>query len=52
MKTHIARRGKIIGQFSDDELAKGLSIGSIVGGDDWWRQGMKEWLLVSSNHPN
>ena len=51
MKTHIARRGKIIGQFSDDELAKGLSSGSIVGGDDWWRQGMKEWLLVSSNNP-
>lgn len=51
MVTHIARLGKVIGQYSPEDLAKALADGSIKGGDHWWRAGMKDWLLVSSESP-
>jgi len=51
MITHIARLGKIIGQYSPEDLAKGLADGSVKGGDHWWRPGMKDWKLVSSETP-
>jgi hypothetical protein len=51
MVTHIARLGKIIGQYSPEDLAKGLADGSVKGGDHWWRPGMKDWKLVSSETP-
>jgi hypothetical protein len=51
MVTHIARLGKIIGQYSKRDLAKALSDGIIKGTDHWWRQDMKEWQLVSAESP-
>ena len=51
MVTHIARLGKIIGQYSPEDLAKALADGSVKGGDHWWRAGMKDWLLVSAESP-
>ena len=51
MVTHIARLGKIIGQYSPGDLAKALADGSVKGGDHWWRAGMKDWLLVSAESP-
>ena len=51
MVTHIARLGKVIGQYSAENLAKALADGSINGGDHWWRAGMKDWLLVSAESP-
>jgi hypothetical protein len=51
MITHIARLGKIIGQYSPEDLAKGLADGSVKDGDHWWRPGMKDWKLVSSETP-
>jgi hypothetical protein len=51
MVTHIARLGKVIGQYSPEGLAKALTDGSIQGGDHWWRAGMKDWLLVSAESP-
>ena len=51
MVTHIARLGKIIGQYSPDDLAKALADGSVKGGDHWWRAGMKDWKLVSAESP-
>ena len=51
MVTHIARLGKIIGQYSPEDLAKALADGSVKGGDHWWRAGMKDWKLVSAESP-
>lgn len=51
MVTHIARLGKIIGQYSPEDLAKALADGSVKGGDHWWKAGMKDWLLVSAESP-
>ena len=51
MVTHIARLGKIIGQYSPEDLANALTWGWIEGGDHWWRAGMKDWKLVSSESP-
>ena len=51
MVTHIARLGKIIGQYSPEDLAKALADGSVKGGDHWWRAGMKDWKLVSTESP-
>lgn len=51
MVTHIARLGKIIGQYSLEDLAKALAGGSVKGGDHWWRAGMKDWKLVSAESP-
>ncbi len=51
MVTHIARLGKITGQYSPEDLAKALTDGTIKGGDHWWRPGMKDWKLVSSESP-
>lgn len=51
MVTHIARLGKIIGQYSPENLVKSLADGSIKGADYWWRQGMKDWKLVSAESP-
>ncbi len=51
MVTHIARLGKIIGQYSPEELQKALFEGAVTGADHWWRPGMKDWLLVSSVSP-
>jgi hypothetical protein len=51
MITHIARLGKIIGQYSLEDLEKALAGGSISGADHWWRPGMKDWLLISSESP-
>jgi hypothetical protein len=51
MVTHIARLGKVIGQYSPEDLAKALTDGLIQGGDHWWRAGMKDWQLVSAESP-
>jgi hypothetical protein len=51
MVTHIARLGKIIGQYSPEDLANALTWGWIEGGDHWWRAGMKDWKLVSAESP-
>lgn len=51
MVTHIARLGKVIGQYSPEDLAKALADGSVKGGDHWWRAGMKDWKLVSAESP-
>jgi hypothetical protein len=51
MVTHIARLGKIIGQYSLEDLAKALANGTIKGEDHWWRPGMKDWKLVSAESP-
>jgi hypothetical protein len=51
MITHIARLGKVIGQYSPEDLAKALADGSVKGGDHWWRAGMKDWKLVSAESP-
>ena len=51
MVTHIARLGKVIGQYSPEDLGKALTDGLIQGGDHWWRAGMKDWLLVSVESP-
>ena len=51
MVTHIARLGKIIGQYSLEDLAKALVNGTIKGEDHWWRPGMKDWKLVSAESP-
>jgi hypothetical protein len=51
MVTHIARLGKIIGQYSPEDLAKALADGSVKGGDHWWRAGMTDWKLVSAESP-
>lgn len=51
MVTHIARLGKVIGQYSHEDLAKGLANGTIKGQDHWWRPGMKDWKLVSAESP-
>ena len=51
MVTHIARLGKVIGQYSPEDLAKALADGSVNGGDHWWRAGMKDWKLVSAESP-
>jgi hypothetical protein len=51
MVTHIARLGKVIGQYSPEDLAKALTDGLIQGGDHWWRAGMKDWKLVSAESP-
>jgi hypothetical protein len=51
MFTHIARVGKIIGQYSLEDLAKALANGTIKGEDHWWRPGMKDWKLVSAESP-
>ena len=51
MVTHIARLGKIIGQYEPEDLEKALADGSVKGGDHWWRQGMMDWKLVSAESP-
>lgn len=51
MVTHIARLGKVIGQYSPEDLGKALTDGLIQGGDHWWRAGMKDWKLVSAESP-
>jgi len=51
MVTHIARLGKVIGQYSPEDLAKALADGLIQAGDHWWRAGMKDWKLVSAESP-
>jgi hypothetical protein len=51
MVTHIARLGKVIGQYSPEDLAKALTDGLIQGGDHWWRAGMKDWKSVSAESP-
>jgi hypothetical protein len=51
MVTHIARLGKVIGQYEPEDLEKALADGSVKGGDYWWRQGMKDWKLVSAESP-
>lgn len=51
MVTHIARLGKIIGQYEPEDLEKALADGSVKGGDHWWRQGMTDWKLVSVESP-
>jgi hypothetical protein len=51
MVTHIARLGKIIGQYEPEDLEKALADGSVKGGDHWWRQGMTDWKLVSAESP-
>ena len=51
MVTHIARAGKVIGEYSQQELANGLKDGSITLEDFWWRVGMKEWKSVAAESP-
>ena len=51
MVTHIARLGKVIGQYEPEDLEKALADGSVKGGDHWWRQGMADWKLVSAESP-
>jgi hypothetical protein len=51
MVTHIARLGKVIGQYEPEDLEKALADGSVKGDDHWWRQGMTEWKLVSTESP-
>ena len=51
MVTHIARLGKIIGQYSKKDLAKALSDGIIKSTDHWWRQDMKEWKVAGEDDP-
>lgn len=51
MVTHIARLGKVIGQYEPEDLEKALADGSVKGGDHWWRQGMTDWKLVSVESP-
>jgi hypothetical protein len=51
MVTHIARLGKVIGQYEPEDLEKAFADGSVKGGDHWWRQGMKDWKLVSAESP-
>jgi hypothetical protein len=51
MVTHIARLGKIIGQYEPEDLEKALADGSVKGCDHWWRQGMTDWKLVSVESP-
>ncbi len=51
MVTHIARLGKVIGQYTLEDLAKALANGTIKGEDHWWRAGMKDWKLVSAESP-
>jgi hypothetical protein len=51
MVTHIARLGKVIGQYEPEDLEKALADGSVKGGDHWWRQGMTDWKLVSAESP-
>ena len=51
MVTHIARLGKVIGQYEPEDLEKALADGSVKGDDHWWRQGMTDWKLVSAESP-
>ncbi len=51
MITHIASQGKVIGKFSPDDLLKALQNGTIKPTDHWWRVGMKDWIMVTSQSP-
>jgi hypothetical protein len=51
MITHIARQGRIIGKFLPDYLGQVVQDGTIRSTDHWWREGMKDWILVSSQSP-
>jgi hypothetical protein len=51
MITHIARQGQVTGKFSPDDLRQALRNGTIKETDHWWREGMKDWVMVSSQSP-
>ena len=51
MVTHIARAGKVIGKYSQQELTNALEVGSVTVEDFWWRVGMKEWKSVATESP-
>jgi hypothetical protein len=51
MITHVARQGQIIGKFAPDELRQAVRNGTIKEADHWWRAGMKDWIMVSSQSP-
>jgi hypothetical protein len=51
MVTHIARAGKVIGEYSQRELPYALKVGLITIEDFWWRVGMKEWKSVAMESP-
>ena len=51
MKTHIARSGKVIGEYLQEALVKAISDGKIVPTDYWWRAGMTNWKRVEEESP-
>jgi len=51
MITHVARQGQMIGKFAPDELRQAFRNGTIKEADYWWREGMKDWIMVSNQSP-
>jgi uncharacterized RDD family membrane protein YckC len=48
MKYHVARDGKPIGIFLEYEVRDGLKSGELRPTDLYWREGMEDWLPLSS----
>lgn len=49
MKYHVARDGQQIGIFLEYEVREGLQRGELRGTDLYWREGMAEWVPLSSS---
>ena len=46
MSYHIAREGKQLGTFTEEEVLEGLENGEILPTDELWTEGMEEWQPV------
>ncbi len=46
MSYHIAREGKQLGTFTEEEVLEGLESGKILPTDELWTEGMEEWQPV------
>lgn len=47
MKYQISRAGRVIGEFSLEDIMHGLKEGSLVDSDYYWMDGMTDWQLLS-----
>ncbi len=44
MKYSVSQDGKVIGDFSTEEIVNALAEGRLTGGDHFWRKGMDGWM--------
>lgn len=51
MIVHVARDGKIIGQFETKEILNRLASKQLLYTDHYWAEGMTEWRLLSTLIP-